>query len=141
MRFWDSSAVVPLVVPQRHTAAAEAAFDADPSLVVWWATPVECASALARLEREGGIDRDALATALERLRRLGTIWNEVQPGTRVRDVAQRLLRAHSLRAADALQLAAALEFAEDEPSDLELVCFDARLADAASRVGLRVLAN
>lgn len=141
MRFWDSSAVVPLLVPQRYTPTAEAAFDADPSLVVWWATRVDCVSALARLERETGIDREGLATALERLRSLGGIWNEVQPGARVRDVAQRLVRTHPLRAADALQLAAALEFADDAPSDLELVCFDARLADAASRVGLRVLAN
>jgi predicted nucleic acid-binding protein len=100
---------------------------------------VECTSALARLEREGGIGRDALGAALERLRKLAGVWDEVQPATRVREIAQRLLRSHPLRAGDALQLAAAVEFADDAPGELDFVCFDQRLADAASRVGLRVI--
>jgi|APFre7841882724_1041349.scaffolds.fasta_scaffold144937_1 predicted nucleic acid-binding protein len=139
MRLWDASAIVPLLVPQRASGAAEAVFETDPYVIVWWATPVECSSALARLEREGGIGREALTAAYDRLRKLGAAWDEVQPGRRVRDNAQRLLRSFALRAGDALQLAAAMEFSEDSPAELEFVCFDQRLADAASRLGMRVI--
>jgi len=47
-----------------------------------------------------------------------------------------LLRIHPLRAADSLQLAAALTVAEQEPSSLSFVCLDQRLAEAAIREGL-----
>jgi hypothetical protein len=46
----------------------------------------------------------------------------------------RLLRVHPLRAAGALQLAAALEWA-GAPPDGELVTFDERLREAAVREG------
>ncbi len=59
MRFWDTSAIVPLLVDQPRSHAIEATLAADDSLVVWWAAPVECASAIARLEREGLLRRAA----------------------------------------------------------------------------------
>jgi hypothetical protein len=65
----------------------------------------------------------------------------VLPAAARRDEAMRLLRVHPLRSADALQLAAALAGADGEPSAREFVCLDARLADAAAREGLRVLAS
>jgi predicted nucleic acid-binding protein len=55
-------------------------------------------------------------------------------------VALRLLRVHALRAADSLQLAAAIVAAEHEPSALEFVSLDERLNEAASREGFRILA-
>ncbi|MGI8778207.1 MAG: hypothetical protein ACR2LJ_12695 [Acidimicrobiales bacterium] len=41
MRFWDSSAVVPLLVAEATTELVEAAFQTDPVMLVWWSTEVE----------------------------------------------------------------------------------------------------
>jgi uncharacterized protein len=138
MRFWDASAVVPLLVEQPLSVRARDHLAEDPELVVWWSTPVECASALARLRREGflpeSVERDALAT-LELLR---SGWHEILPGDALRAQALRVLRLHALRAADALQLAAALEWL-GAPASGEMVCFDARLGEAAEREGFEVV--
>ena len=53
--------------------------------------------------------------------------------------AKRLLGVHTLRAADALQLGAALTAASDDPLGWDLVCLDERLAEAARREGFAVL--
>lgn len=137
MRFWDSSAVVPLLVRQPATPAAREAFETDPDQVVWWSTPVECASALARLVLEDVLSRDDEAAALKRLDVLRRRWHEILPGDRLRAQAERVLRLHPLRAADALQLAAALEWA-GTPASGSLVTFDTRLAHAAEREGFAV---
>lgn len=134
MRFWDSSAIVPLLVPQPSTPAIEDLVAADAEMLVWWGTSVECISALARLESEGAMSPRDVAMAQARLRALAQAWHEVQPHERVRARAERLLRVHPLRAADALQLAAAIEAAAGSPT--EFVCLDRRLGDAASREDL-----
>ena len=139
MRFWDSSAIVPLLVHEATHAAALDEFDRDPVVLAWWATPVECVSALARLERDGALTTDDVRGALGRLDALAAAWHEIQPVAPIRQRAIRLLRVHSLRAADALQLGAALVAAEDEPSSLPIVTFDERLAQAAEREGLSVV--
>ena len=117
MRFWDSSAIVPLLVPQTATKAIEALLSADSNMLVWWGTSVECVSALARLERERSLSPDDVGMAQRRLHALAQGWHEIQPHVKVRSNAERLLRVHPLRAADALQLAAALEVA-DIPADV-----------------------
>jgi uncharacterized protein len=141
VRYWDSSAVIPLLVGEGTSATAHRLLEGDPAVVTWWGTAVECVSALARLEREGSIGTDDLRGAGERLDALELAWAEVQPSDRLRAVATRLLRVHALRAADALQLAAALTVAEGQPASLEIVTFDDRLALAAEREGMKVLAR
>jgi hypothetical protein len=61
------------------------------------------------------------------------------PSESVRRTAERLLRTHPLRAADSLQLAAALIASDHDPRSLELVCMDERLKSAARREGFTVL--
>ena len=139
MKFWESSAVVPLLVGEPSSSGVLAEYLGDPEVVVWWATEVECVSAMARLERDGSIVMPALSEALGRLDALALAWHEVQPTDRIRQVAIRLLRVHSLRAADAFQLAAAIAAAEDQPGSLSLVTLDSRLAGAADREGFRVV--
>jgi uncharacterized protein len=137
MRFWDASAIVPLLVdePQRHDM--EDLLERDPVMLVWWGTPVECVSALARRERDGSLNLAAMRTAVERLRALSAQWHEVLPSQAVRNIAERVLRVHPLRAADSLQLAAALVAAELDPAQLDLVSLDQRLLEAAEREGFR----
>jgi predicted nucleic acid-binding protein len=139
VRDWDTSAIVPLLVDEATSDAVRDTFEADPLVVTWWGTAVECVSALARLEREGAMTPAEMQIASERLDALGLTWAEVQPSDQVRALASRLLRVHALRAADALQVAAALVAAEGHPGSLTLVSLDDRLALAAEREGLRVV--
>ncbi len=139
MRFWDSSAVVPLLVVESSSAAVLREYELDPEVVAWWATEAECVSALARLEREGSLTAPSMGEGLRRLDGLTRAWREVQPVTAVRTTAIRLLRVHPLRTADALQLGAAIVAAEDHPATLQLVTLDERLAQAAEREGFAVV--
>jgi hypothetical protein len=135
MRFWDSSAVVPLLAGEPTTAAMRALVTEDREMAVWWSTEVECFSALARLERGKKLSAGAFAVAAARLHQLAADWNEVTASREIRETAKRLLRLHALTAADALQLAAALAAAENDPPSLVFVTLDDRLRDAASRQG------
>jgi len=138
MRFWDSSALVPLLVDEPLTALAQHRLKDDPAPVVWWGTPVECASALERRARDGALGELPRAKAFDRLRALGDAWIEVEPGPEVRAQALRLLRLHPLRAADALQLAAALIWASHAPEGLRFYTDDERLRAAAAKEGFEV---
>jgi predicted nucleic acid-binding protein len=138
MRFWDASAIIPLLLDEEFTAALKGQYQSDPELIVWWATDVECVSAVARRERDGGLSGDSAAAAISRLEHLGASWLEVAPAPPIRRLAIRLLRVHALRAADALQLAAAVVASESDPRTLPLVTLDDRLALAATREGFPV---
>ncbi len=138
MRFWDSSAVVPLLVEEERSADRLRELETDPVLVVWWGTPVECTSALQRLVREGALTQADADQALIRLAELVKHWVEVEPTPQVRQQAARLLRVHALRAADALQLAAAIIAADYEPIGFEFLTGDQNLAKAASQEGFNV---
>jgi uncharacterized protein len=137
MIFWDSSAVVPLLVDESPRDALLELLRRDSGMIVWWGTQVECASAIARREREGALG--AASQALERLRTVAEEWHEVLATNTVRSVALRMLRVHALRAADSLQLAAAFVAAEHDPPSLDFVSLDDRLIEAADREGFRIL--
>jgi len=139
MKFWDSSAVIPLLAEEPTHKSMLRVLQQDPQVLIWWGTPIEIASALARLEREKSMSADEVSIALSTARRLADSWHEIVPSDAVRRTAERLLRAHPLRAADSLQLAAALIAADHDPSSLEIVCLDARLTTAARREGFVVL--
>jgi hypothetical protein len=138
LRFWDSSALAPLLVRQGVSAEVDRWLSEDGDVVTWTLTPVELVSALRRLVRDGELGErearraeDLAGTVLERT-------HVVVDVERVKAVAIRLLRVHGLRAADALQLGAALVWADGEPAGLVLHTFDRRLATAAQREGFEV---
>jgi uncharacterized protein len=139
MKFWDSSAIVPLCVEEDATDRLLALVDKDPEVAIWGATPVECASALARLEREEALTPAEAAEAFRRLDLLARSWFEIEPHDELREVARRLLRVHPLRAGAALQLAAAYLAAERRPPTLEVITLDDRLRQAGLKEGFRVL--
>jgi predicted nucleic acid-binding protein len=139
MRYWDASAIVPLLLAEPGREALLEQLERDPAMLVWWGTPVECTSAIARREREGALSLADASSALERLRSLSGAWHEVLPSEAVRSTAQRLLRVHPLRAGDSLQLAAAVVAAHQDAPSLPFVCLDDRLNDAATREGFPVL--
>ena len=139
MRFWDSSALVPLVVAQSGSAEVERWMDDDPDAVTWTLTPVEIVSALRRLVREGELRERSAARAEALADELAARTHVVSDVERVKALACRLLRVHVLRGADALQLGAALAWADGAPNGLVLHTFDRRLAVAAQREGFRVI--
>ena len=139
MRFWDASAIVPLLVAEVSTRRLLALAAEDPAMLVWWGSEVECASALARVEREASVSSDAIVAAVSRLGQLKAAWHEIDPSDAVRETAARFVRVHPLRAADALQLAAAFAAAEGRPPSLELITLDDRLRTAARKEGFAVV--
>jgi hypothetical protein len=138
MRFWDSSALVPLLAEEPKTESVRVLYQDDSDVIVWWASIVECASAIARLEREGALSSGLATESYRRLDALAPSWIEVQPVDEIRETARRFLRVHALRAADSLQLAAAFVASERRPVSLEVVTLDARLHEAAAREGFSV---
>lgn len=139
MKFWDSSAIVPLLASEADTARRADALRADPVVAVWWGTVVECESALQRRVRDGSLDGAGARLARERLTALAAAWHEVPASPLVRTLALRLLRTHPLRAADSLQLAAALSLLQGGARALSFLSADARLAEAADVEGLDVI--
>jgi predicted nucleic acid-binding protein len=137
--FWDSSALVAAFADEPASPQVAPLLRADLSVVVWWATPVECVSALARRHREGLVAARQLEVFLASLREAGEHWQVVVPGAAIRDAAIRLLLVHAMRAGDALQLAAALAWADGRPTGRRVVTLDDRLAAAARLEGFTVL--
>jgi predicted nucleic acid-binding protein len=139
VKFWDASAIIPLLADEPTRERLLAILEQDPEMVAWWGTPVEVASALARRERDNLITAAEVEAALVTARQLADGWPEIVPSDSVRRTAERLLRAHPLRAADSLQLAAALNAADHDPTTLDFVCLDTRLTTAARREGFNVI--
>jgi uncharacterized protein len=139
MKFWDASALIPLCLHERETAPLKKLARTDEGIVAWWASPIECLSALARLRREDALSSDEEGQAQAILRAMAVGWTEVEPSEAVREHAARVLRLHPLRAADSLQLAAALVWCQGDPIHQAFVCLDQRLRDAARREGFHIL--
>jgi predicted nucleic acid-binding protein len=135
MRFWDTSALVPLIAREASTEAVLALHREDPVVLVAWTASIECVSAFVRKHRERAISDDQLMSLLATLGELARTWNVGEPTSEVRAAAERLVEAHGLRAADAIQLASA----RAPGRAIDFVCFDRRLARAATAEGHRVV--
>jgi len=134
LAFWDASALVPLCVHQSITPRAIALYKSY-EVVVWWATPVEIASALARLVRMRRLDSTQWTKARRLANELADVWYVIQPSDALRAKATQLVDRYDLRAADSLQLAAALEWCEDAPQGQAFLTADHRLREAAMLSG------
>jgi len=108
-------------------------------VALWALTRVELASAIERRAREGSLDASQRRAALANVRRFADDAHEVTDLASVRARATAALARHALRAADALQLGAALVLSDPDPGSWTFVVLDARLADAAEREGFDVL--
>lgn len=137
--FWDSSAIIPLCCQQPQSTAARRSARIYNTQIVWWGTGVEAFSGICRLTREGGLTVKDSKTAIKALESLRHKWNEILPSDEVRKTAERLLGAHPLRAADAIQLAAALVWCGGYPGGHAFICADLRLSDAADKEGFNVI--
>lgn len=136
--FRDSSALVPLCSREPTSFSAEEQFRRH-TPVVWWATVVEVSSAIARSLRSGSIDDREARQALASLDQLRAVWEEIFPNDGVRDEACRLLGRYPLRAADSLQLAAAMVWRGERPAGRVFLRGGKRLGEAAESAGFSVI--
>ena len=139
MRFWDTSALVPLLLEEATSPITDAWVAEDPQVVIWTLTPVELSSAVHRRVREGSIGEPEALLLDPRIDELAARAHHIVDVEAVKTRARRLLRLHALRAADALQLGAALQWAGADPGGRVLHTFDPRLGIAAAREGFSVV--
>jgi predicted nucleic acid-binding protein len=138
MRFWDSSAIVPLIVEEAGSSACRSLLRADRAIAVWALSRVEVLSAIWREVRAERMERAAAMLASKRLDALAAAWTEVDGLVAVRARAERVVAVHPLRAADALQLAAALVLSKERPR-WPFVTGDRQLASVAELEGFAVI--
>ena len=139
MRFWDSSSVMPPIFEETASVTITDLLREDAEVAVWWGTWAEVSVAISRLVCEGKLDEEGKEKTRDALDLLAGIWSEMRPTGNLRLLAALLSKEHPLKAADALQLAAALVWCEGETEGREFVCLDGQLRRAAQREGLCVL--
>lgn len=139
VRFWDTSALLPLVIEEATSAACRRLVRDKADVAVWVLTRTEMTAAVWRRARAGDLDMAAVPRVSSRIRALAERWNEITDVDVVRDRADRLLAQNALRAADALQLAAALVLTQERPRNRDFITADGDLARAAASEGFRVV--
>jgi predicted nucleic acid-binding protein len=138
--YWDSCAVIPLCFDDDAFAEhARAIAKNNAKIVTWWGTPVECCSAFARLRRGNIITPDEEQQCRGRLNQLSSLWDEVEPSEKLRQLARQLLLRQDLSGADALQLAAAIIWADGDLEVRGFVGFDKKLRIASQSEGFIVM--
>jgi len=130
LAFWDTSALVPLCAHQGITPRVVALYRSY-GVVVWWTTPVEIASALRRLVRMKQLTPDDWSVSCRLALELAESWRVIHPSSSLRASAVQLVDRYDLKAADALQLAAGLEWCEKIPQDRVFLAADQKLREAA----------
>ena len=136
--FFDSSAIIPVLLQQPFSARARQLLRKYQKPVLAWTTPIEVQSALSRLYREGYLNDKGYHTSMDRFLHIEDNRLEVLPTEKLRGLAREVLRNYDLRAADAIQLASALLWCNEKPKGKPFLTFDARLADAAAKAGFVV---
>ncbi len=138
LAFWDSSSLVRLCVRQNGSSAAEV-LNARYAKTVWWGSPVEIQSAMARLLRMGQITPNGRVQGQVALDRLRRGWREIEPSDAIRDKAETFTGRFPLTAADALQLSAAWVWCTGKPRNRPFISGDIRLIDAARELGFKAM--
>src|SRR5947209_5259649 len=137
--FWDTSAIVPLCCHQDTSQEMRRIARKIKRVAAWWGTTVEARSAFSRLVRDDKMTARDLQKAVARLDVHRASWVEILPSDRVREIAEGLPDQYGLRVLDSFQLAAALVWCKEQPRGRLFVCCDARLSDAATKVGFEVI--
>jgi predicted nucleic acid-binding protein len=138
MRFWDTSALIPLMLEEAESGRMRQLLAEDGAIAIAPITPLEIASTLWRRQHAGLLRVDEHHDAESIFAELSARWNVVVQTHLVFNAALRLVTRHPLRTLDAMQLGAAMVLSY-EPACLTLVTLDRDLADAARAEGFEVL--
>jgi predicted nucleic acid-binding protein len=138
VRFIDASALVKRYVREAGSARVQSLLRSD-AVAVCRLSAVEVVSAFARLGRDGAV---TIATRDRLIRSFTTdlmAWHTVEITEDLVATGQQLLLRHTLRAGDAIQLAAAMLLQRAlGPDFTSFVAADSRLTAAALAEGLTV---
>ena len=137
MRFWDTSALVPLMIDEPRSEEMRALAQQDAHIVTSAFTVVEIASANWRRRHAGELSMSAHETADRNFAYLSETWIELPITQDIIDAATSVLSRHTLRAGDALQLGAAT--VATGQIRLTFVTLDKGLAAAAQSEGFPTL--
>jgi predicted nucleic acid-binding protein len=142
VQFWDSSALLPLVVWQPpFSEQCRRAFRTTAPRAVAFLARVECRAAIERLVRAGTLKSTARRRALTQVDKLVAGFDVVAFSAEVEAYALELVHRYALRSLDALQLGCARTLSAGAGANMvpELLCCDRRLADAAASEGYPLL--
>jgi len=140
MMFWDTSALVPLILDEPTSLQMRAIFADDPEILTSAFTTIEIASAVWRRRHASELSLAAHQQTDELFAGLSTTWTELAVSQDAIDSANGAMSRHALRAGDALQLGTAL-LAAPSPRKLGFVTLDKELAAAARKEGFPVLGS
>lgn len=135
MNFWDTSALLPLVIHESTSELVLEIFGRSQPLCIWTLTVVEATAAICRLHRAGSLTAEKRDAAIAHLEKIIKSCVTVKNLELVKARAKRLLKIHPLKSADALQLAAALVSCQDQPQSHHFITFDKRLKESAGLEG------
>ena len=131
--------MIPLIFEEPASPVMKELLMEDTGMVVWWETWVECSVTVSRLRREEILDDSSQDETRATLDRLSANWQEIEPTVGLRLLTMLISKAHPLKAADCLQLTAALRWCEGDPDGTGLVCLDNQLRQAAEVEGFQML--
>lgn len=131
--------MIPLIFEEPTSTTLNELLVRDGDVVVWWGTWIECSVTVSRLRRENKLAEIGEEAVRLSLSELSADWQEVEPDEDLRLLAMLVSRDHPLKAADCLQLAAALRWCEGDTEGASFVCLDNQLRRAAEDEGFDVL--
>jgi uncharacterized protein len=134
VRFWDTSALIPILLDEDRSTIALSFMRTDSNVVVSFLTLVEIDSTLARRQASAQQRRDAL----ELYASLRSIWTVIDDYKAIVHEARRVAQTHALRSGDAVQLASAVIGCRPKGL-IPFVCFDDELNAAAFAEGFPLL--
>ncbi len=137
--FWDTSAIMPLCCIQASSLQARRTRRDFATTYIWWGTAVEIHSGIARLIRFGDLGGRDIGAAFAKWKVFSGQSRIIRPSQRVLEIAVGLPEKHGVRALDAFQLAAALEWCGERPRNRPFITADNRLGQAASDEGFNVI--
>jgi predicted nucleic acid-binding protein len=139
LRFWDSSALIPLLIRETTSDVLRALVLVDAEIAASFLTRLEVASALWRRDHNNELSADEHAAADDAFEKLNESSSEIGDIVGAREIALELITRHALRSGDAIQLASALIACAYDPASLPFVTLDNALAAAARAEGFIVL--
>ena len=131
--------MIPLVFEEPTSTILNGLLTEDDDVVVWWGTWMECSVTVSRLRRENKLSEAREEEVRTSPDELSADWQEIKPADDLRLLAILVSKVHSLKAADCLQLAAALRWCGGDTKSAGFVCLDNRLRQAAEDEGFQVL--
>ena len=136
--YFDTSAVVPLIINEPSTERCNRLWNESSRVVSVRLLYPEARAALAKAERMGRITPAQLVSAVDELDSIMAEVDHIEVTAQLATAAGHLAQEHGLRGYDAVHLAAANAVAD---GDLVLVTGDADLAAAAVALGIPVASS